>query len=125
MPDKPTVILAIEPEAPVILSDPMYATLAGVLQAAHDHAARGKGHDRHGDDDTPFLEQPTMQIARMVGAGYPIGQIMKKSDEAKGMIDRGQYDAAIFELLGIINYAAAAILLIRETAPTSDDFVGF
>lgn len=102
------------PEPPAVISDPMYGSLAGVLQAAHDHAARGKGHDRHGDDDTPFLEQPTMQIARLVGVGYPAGQIMKKADEAKRMVDRGQYDAAVFEFFGVINYAAAAILAIRE-----------
>ena len=92
----------------------MYGSLAGILQAAHDHAARGKGHARHGDDDTPFLEQPTMKIGRMVGLGYPAGQIMKKTDEAKRMVEREQYDAAVSEFLGVINYAAAAILLIRE-----------
>ena len=85
-----------------------------ILHAAHDHAARGKGHARHGDDDTPFLEQPTMKIGRMVGLGYPAGQIMKKTDEAKRMVEREQYDAAVSEFLGVINYAAAAILLIRE-----------
>ncbi|UPK31809.1 hypothetical protein IVB18_26120 [Bradyrhizobium sp. 186] len=104
---------AAEP-ADVVISDPMYGSLAGVLQAAHDHAARGKGHDRHGSDDVPFLEQPTMQISRMVGLGYPAGQIMKKADEAKRMADRGEYDAAVFEFFGVINYAAAAILALRE-----------
>lgn len=112
MKPEPTVIIALEPEP--IISDPMYGSLAGVLQAAHDHAARGKGHTRHGDDDKPFLEQPTMQISRMVGLGYPAGQIMKKADEAKRMADRGEYDAAVFEFFGIINYAAAAILALRE-----------
>jgi len=109
----PVIIPLIETPTPVI-SDPMYGSLAGVLQAAHAHAARGKGHDRHGDDDTPFLEQPTMQITRMVGVGYPTGQIMKKAAEATRMVDRGQHDAAVAELFGVINYAAAAILAIRE-----------
>lgn len=107
-------VTAPEPEPPAVIGDPMYGTLAGVLQAAHDHAARGKGHDRHGSDDVPFLEQPTMQIARLVGVGYPAGQIMKKADEAKRMVDRGEYDAAVLEFFGVINYAAAAILAIRE-----------
>lgn len=97
-----------------IIADPLYASLAGILQAAHDHAARGKGHIRHGDDSTPFLEQPTMQIARMVGIGYPVGQLMKKAQESTGMVKRQEYDAAVWELFGVINYAAAAILLIRE-----------
>lgn len=94
--------------------DSLYASLAGVLQAAYDHAAHGKGHVRHGDDKTPFLEQPTMQIARMIGVGYPIGQLMKKAKESTGMVRRKEYDAAVAELLGVINYAAAAILLIQE-----------
>lgn len=104
---------SIEPGG-IVISDPMYGSLAGVLQAAHDHAARGKGHDRHGSDDKPFLEQPTMNITRMVGLGYPAGQIQKKADEGKRMADRGEYDAAVFEFFGIINYAAAAILALRE-----------
>lgn len=111
---KPTVILAVEPEPPAVISDLMYGSLAGVLQAAHDHAARGKGHDRHGDDDTPFLEQSSMQTTRRVGLGFPAGQIMKKAAEAKGMADRGEYDAAVAEFFGIINYAAIAVLALRE-----------
>lgn len=99
---------------PPMIGDPLYTSLAGILQAAHDHAARGKGHERHGDDKTPFLEQPTMQIARMVGIGYPVGQLMKKAQESTGMVERKQYDAAVAELLGVINYAAAAILLVQE-----------
>lgn len=102
------------PETPAVVSDPMYGSLAGVLQAAHDHAARGKGHVRHGDDDTPFLEQPSMQIARRYGIGYPAGQIEKKTDEAARMLSRGEREAAIAELLGVINFAAIAILLIDE-----------
>jgi len=110
----PTIIVADAEPTAIVISDPMYGSLAGVLQHAHDHAARGKGHDRHGDDDTPFLEQPTMKITRMVGIGYPAGQIMKKADEATRMVGRAEYDAAVAEFLGIINYAAAAILALRE-----------
>lgn len=105
---------ATESKAPAVIGDPMYGSIAGILQAAHDQAARGKGHERHGDDDTPFLEQPTMEIARMVGIGYPVGQLMKKAQESTGMVRRAEYDDAVAELLGVINYAAAAILLIRE-----------
>lgn len=102
-------------EAPAVIAHPNYASLAGVLQAAHDHAARGKGHQRHGDDGKPFLDQPIMEIARMLGdtAGHSY-QIMKKADEANRMIKRKEFNEAVAEYLGIINYAAAAILLIRE-----------
>ncbi len=114
MTTKPTIIIAQAEPAEVIVSDPMYGSLAGVLQAAHDHAARGKGHARHGSDDVPFLEQPTMQAIRLVGVGYPHGQIIKKVHEASRMVDRENYDAAVAELFGVINYAAAAVLAIRE-----------
>jgi len=110
----PTIILADVAPADVVISDPMYGSLAGVLQAAHDHAARGKGHDRHGSDDVPFLDQSSMQTTRRVGLGFPSGQIMKKAAEAKGMADRGEYDAAVAEFFGIINYAAIAVLALRE-----------
>ncbi len=92
-----------------------YQALAGVLQDAHDHAANGKGHDRHGSDGKPFENQPSMEIARMVGTGYPIGQAMKKCAEASRMETNGKPDAAIAELLGAINYLAIAKLTIDDT----------
>lgn len=95
-------------------TDPNFATLAGILQAAHDQAANGKGRNRYGEGK-PFLNQPIMDIARMLGGidGHSF-QIMKKAQEAARMVRREQYDAAVHELLGVINYAAAAVLRIRE-----------
>ncbi len=52
----------------------------------------------------------------MVGMGYQTGQAMKKAQEAGGMVQRKQYDAAQAELLGAINYLAAAYILIGEIA---------
>lgn len=113
-PNEPKALPAPDPEPPAVVGDPMYGSLAGILQAAHDQAARGKGHDRHADDK-PFLNQPIMEIARMLGdTGGHAYQIMKKAQEANRMVRRAQYDAAVQEYLGVINYAAAAILLIRE-----------
>lgn len=98
----------------VLPSDPAFSSLAGILQAAHDQAAGGKGQERHGEGK-PFLDQPIMEIARMLSGidGHSF-QIMKKAQEAARMVRREQYDAAVRELLGVINYAAAAVLLIRE-----------
>lgn len=91
-----------------------FIPLAGTLLAALDQAASGKGQERHGGGK-PFLEQPIMEIARMLdGTGGHAFQIMKKAQEANRMVGREQYDAAVREYLGVINYAAAAILLIRE-----------
>ena len=93
---------------------PGYSKLIYVLSAAYHQAAQGKGKERHARDK-PFSKQPIMEISRMVGPGYATGQAMKKLQEAKSMMDRGQFAAAKAEALGAINYAAAFFLLIEET----------
>lgn len=90
-----------------------YEPLRHVLDAAYNHAAAGKGKDRHANGK-PFLAQPMMTITRHVGPGFALGQAMKKAQESKGMIDRGELKAAEAECLGAINYLAGAILWIRE-----------
>ena len=97
---------------PLAPTDP-YAPLCRVLNAAYEQAANGKGKERHANNK-PFTAQPIMEIARMVGPGYQLGQAMKKSAESLGMIQRGQPDRAKAELLGAINYLAACVLLIEE-----------
>lgn len=92
---------------------PGYEPLASVLQQALDQAQAGKGKERHANGRA-FLDQPIMEIGRMVGVGYQTGQAMKKAQEAVGMLLRDQPDRAVAELLGAINYMAAAILTIRE-----------
>jgi hypothetical protein len=42
--------------------------------------------------------------------------VLKKTDEAAGMLDRGERQAARRELLGAIVYLAAAVLMIDEGA---------
>ena len=91
--------------------DDGYDPLRHVLQLAFDQAAKGKGKERHATDK-PFLEQPIMEIARMVGPGYQLGQAMKKTQEASRLPN----DRARAELLGAINYLAAAYLLLEERA---------
>lgn len=92
-----------------------YEGLAAVLQAAHDQSAYGKGKVRHANSK-PFVQQPIMEIGRMVGTGYQTGQAMKKAQEAGGMLKRGEHGAARAELLGAIVYLAAAVMLIDELA---------
>lgn len=92
---------------------PNYASLKRVLDAAFAQSAEGKGKARHGNG-LDFDQQPIMKIGRMVGTGYPVGQAMKKGQEAIGMARRGEHDAAKAELLGVIVYAAAAYLLLEE-----------
>jgi hypothetical protein len=94
---------------------PDYGPLDSVLREALAQASTGKGKERHarGRD---FVDQPILTIGRMVGAGYPVGQLMKKGQEAVGMVARGDRDKAVAELLGVIVYAAAAVILLREPA---------
>ena len=92
-----------------------YEALAHILDAALMQAADGKGSERHGNG-LPFTSQPMQSITGMVGLGFPIGQVMKKAQEAAGMASRGQTDAARRELLGVINYAAGAILAMGGEA---------
>lgn len=92
-----------------------YASLDNVLRAAFSQAADGKGRQRHNSRNVSFDRQPIMEIGRMCGLGYPAGQAQKKTQEAVSMFNRREYRQAEAELLGAINYLAAAILLIRET----------
>ena len=90
-----------------------YFTLRHVLELAYAQSAEGKGKERHANDK-PFDAQPIMQISRMVGLGFPTGQVQKKAQEAGGMVAAGRPEAAQAELLGAIVYCAAAWLLIEE-----------
>lgn len=90
-----------------------YEPLQRVLSRALEQAAHGKGADRHANGQ-PFMEQPIMRNSRVAGLGFPTGQALKKIEEAITMAGRGHDPNAVFELLGAINYAAAAILLIEE-----------
>lgn len=90
-----------------------YEDLARILCGAYDQAAHGKGRERHANDK-PFGEQPILRLAEMTGVGGPAFQAMKKSQEAVSMVERGEHDKAIHELLGAIVYTAAAIRHIES-----------
>lgn len=91
----------------------MYEKLDKALADAYRQASEGKGKDRHAGGK-PFDRQPIMEIGRMVGPGFGLGQAMKKSQEAARMIDRGNHMHARQELLGAINYLASVVILIDE-----------
>ena len=88
-----------------------YEPLAAILAEALAQAAEGKGAERHGNGAS-FVDQPMQLITQMVGLGFPLGQICKKAQEAHGMASRGERDAARRELLGVIVYAAGAVLAL-------------
>lgn len=88
---------------------PEYSDLFEVLRDALEEAQEGKGAVRHGNG-LSFMEQPALTITRAVGLGFPLGQAMKKIQESQRM----DPDAAKRELLGAINYLAAAILSLEK-----------
>ncbi len=95
-----------------------YEELSRALVEAYKQAAGGKGKERHARGK-PFRNQPIMEITRMVGPGYPTGQAMKKLQEAVGMMEKGNFQAAQAEALGAINYAAAFYTLLSEKLEAS------
>lgn len=90
-------------------SEDGYDSLRRVFDAAVDQAAIGKGNERHANGKD-FDRQPIMEIGRMVGSGYHLGQAMKKTQEST----RLPTERAKAELLGAINYLAAAYMMLDE-----------
>lgn len=80
-----------------------YKVLKDVLDKALKQASEGKGKERHATDN-PFQDQPICVITQQVGQGYPLGQAIKKLIESQ----RLPQDMARAEMLGAINYIAAA-----------------
>lgn len=90
-----------------------YETLADVLIRAYEQSSGGKGKERHATA-LPFHKQPIVRGGHDYGVGGPLFQVGKKSREAFGMVQRGQKDAAVRELLGVIVYAAGAIVAVEQ-----------
>lgn len=91
-----------------------YEPLAEILIEALDQSQAGKGKERHARGETPFVDQPILSIARMTGVGGPAFQAIKKVQEACGMMELGEHDRAVRELLGAIVYTAATVIAVRE-----------
>lgn len=99
----------LPPRRPPI--DPAYTRLADVLERAFDQASGGKGKDRHVKaEGQAFDDQPICSLQRIYGNGYAFGQVGKKMEESMRM----PKDAAVAELLGAINYLAAAVIVREE-----------
>lgn len=90
---------------------PGYDALAWVLAKAMDQAQNGKGNQRHQVGDAPFTAQPICSLTRTYGLAYPFGQAAKKTHEV-GRLEHK--NAKLAEVLGAINYLAAAYIVISE-----------
>lgn len=87
-----------------------YDSLQRVLKEAVIQAAEGKGKERHAEDGEPFHLQPICEMARRLGVAGPLYQAVKKIYESQ----RLPKERGIAELLGAVNYIAAAIIVRRE-----------
>lgn len=88
-----------------------YESLGLALGEAVAQASRGKGADRHAEKGEKFSDQLIMSIPKRLGDGgecFCLGQALKKICESR----RLPPDRARAELLGAINYIAAAWSLL-------------
>lgn len=100
-----------------------YESLGLALGEAVAQAARGKGADRHAEKGEKFSDQLIMSIPKRLGEGgecFCLGQALKKICESR----RLPPDRARAELLGAVNYLAAAWCLLGggESVSAPEDF---
>ena len=89
---------------------PGYESLATVYDSAIEQASEGKGRERHASEGEAYEKQIICEVARRVGLGYPLGQAVKKVYESQ----RLGGERGVAELLGALNYVAAAVIVMRE-----------
>lgn len=90
-----------------------YATLIATFNLALEQASKGKGHQRH-DDGSNFESQLICDITRRLSGSpvaFSLGQAVKKIYET---VNLSAPDKQIHELLGALNYLAAAIIVLQE-----------
>lgn len=93
---------------------PGYESLAVVLDQALDQAQAGKGRERHATAGEAFADQQIVQLGEWMAGStvFAVGQACKKSIEST----RLEPAHARRELLGAINYLAAAVIVIDRQA---------
>jgi len=86
-----------------------YEFLRRVFDDAYNQASAGKGSDRHDIAQEPYQDQQIVKIGLwQQSIDFCVGQACKKSLEAKHL----SKEAARNELLGAINYLAAAVITL-------------
>lgn len=102
----------LKPDVGRLAAVPGYETLAAVHDAALHQAQAGKGAERHASGE-PFEDQPIVAVCENLGSPqFAIGQAHKKSRESL----RLPYERARAELLGAMNYLAAAVIVLDRGA---------
>ena len=86
-----------------------FESLASVFQMAIEQAAKGKGKERHQDsEDQPFHEQDI--VKELITFGGPEAAIFQARKKAKESLRFSDHTHTVPELLGAINYLAAAVI---------------
>lgn len=109
--ETPTNAAAPAPNAEMINVLSGYEALGAILALALDQAQNGKGNERHQVGGASFTEQPICELTRFYGLAYPFGQAAKKTHEV-GQLKSTKAKQA--EILGAINYLAAAYIVVSE-----------
>lgn len=100
-----------DPNAPGAVTDDGYDTLRAVYARAVEQASRGKGKERHALEGEPFEEQQIVELNERIGSNHgAIFQACKKATESC----RLPRERAVAELLGAMNYLAAAVLVLER-----------
>ena len=93
-------------------AEPEYIELARVLGLALEQAQSGKGKERHARPGQRLEDQLIVQLGLELGSNhYELGQACKKALESA----RLPRERAVPELLGAINYLAAAVLVLERS----------
>ena len=101
------------PPAPRLPVAAGYESLAEVLDAALAQAQSGKGRERHAGEGEAFHEQQIVQLCEWMGSTQgDVFQAAKKAIESV----RLPPERARAELLGAINYLAAAVIVLDRAA---------
>ena len=94
----------------ILTQNDKYSELNRVFTMALSQASDGKGKERHANDES-FENQKICELNRFIGSNHGlIYQACKKSIES----NRLPKERAISEILGAINYLAAAVILKEE-----------
>lgn len=93
-----------------MMIDDNYVRLSEVLLMAFDQASEGKGKVRHSHGE-PFEQQYICRAPKIFGLGALLYQIGKKNEEIMNLDTK---EGKINELLDIIVYAAASVILLKS-----------
>jgi len=93
---------------------PGYESLAAVLDQALHQAQSGKGRERHAAAGEAFEDQQIVQLGEWMAGStvFAVGQACKKAIEST----RLEPAHARRELLGAVNYLAAAVIVLDRRA---------